>query len=191
MYYVDLWSIYDGYHHNGFFGIAPSKPPYKFLPLHMAACEGVKSVVDFFLTECGMPVDTRVSDLQLTALHCLALSWRDDAHILPIVTWLVQEKGADVMCRDKKGYTAARLAGIKKKTSVQHYLQAQEKQQAARVKEEREKAAAATEMATRMQAAEVAMAELFLELEEEEEAAAAAGSKMKGEKAGGGKKKKA
>jgi ankyrin repeat protein len=180
VYYVDLWSIYDGYHNNGFFGVAPSKPPYKFLPLHMAACEGVKSVLDFFLTECGMPVDTRVSDLQLTALHCLALSWRDDAHLLPIVTWLVEEKGADVMCRDKKGHTAARLAAIRKKTSVQRYLQAQE---------EREKEAAAAAAVLQMQKSEEAMAALLLELEEEEQAAAAAGSKTKDGKTSSGKKK--
>jgi len=155
----------------------------------MAACEGTKPLLDFFLTECKMPVNTRTPDLQLTALHCLAASERKETDLLPIVIWLVEEKGADVMYRDTKGYTAARVAAITKKTSVQRYLQAQEagkKEQ----EESREKAAAAAAAVLQMQQTEEALAALLLELEEEEQAAAAAGIKKKERETSSGKKKK-
>jgi hypothetical protein len=158
------------------------------LPLHMAACEGNKYLLEYFLTECKMPVNTRTPDLQLTALHCLAASERNETDLLPIVTWLVEEKGADVMCRDKKGYTAARLAAIRKKTSVHRYLQAQEAEK--KEQEERREKAAAAAAAVQMQQTEEALAALLLELEEEEQAAAAAGSKKKEGKTSSGKKKK-
>ena len=44
------------------------------LPLHDAAYAGAQSLLNFYLTECHMPVDTRTPDTQLTVLHCLARS---------------------------------------------------------------------------------------------------------------------
>ncbi len=51
-----------------------------------------------------MPVNT------LTALHLLTMSPREEAHLLRIVTWLVQEKRADVLCVKEEGATAALVA---------------------------------------------------------------------------------
>ena len=145
-------------------------------PLHTAAHCGIQQVLDFFFTECNMPVNTRSSVSQLTALHLLAMSPREEAHLLRIVTWLVQEKGADALCVNAAGATAAQTALFAGKKRICQYLQAQEQRQAARKNEER---AAAAAVASRMQATEKAMAELFLELEEEEKAAAATASKTK------------
>lgn len=133
-----------------------------------------------------MPVNTRSSVSQLTTLHLLAMSPREEAHLLRIVTWLVQEKGADVLCVNADGATAAQSALFAGEKRICQYLQAQENRQAAREKKQKEKAAAAAAAVSRMREAEEAMAALLLELEEEEEAAAAANSK----KAAGGKKKK-
>lgn len=67
-------------------------------PLHLAALSGNQPLLDFFLTECGMPIDTRTRGLQLAALHLLAMSPREEVHLLPIMKWLVEEKGADMTC---------------------------------------------------------------------------------------------
>ena len=112
--YHSLRTIYGSGHHDDQARRRSTVCRPAVLPLHMAACEGTKPLLIFFLTECKMPVNTRTPDLQLTALHCLAASQLKEPDLLPIVIWLVKEKGADVMCRDTKGYTAARVAAITK-----------------------------------------------------------------------------
>ena len=47
-----------------------------FMPVHAAAHVGLQPVIDFFLTECGMPVDTRTSDMKFTVLQWLTMSGR-------------------------------------------------------------------------------------------------------------------
>lgn len=160
------------------------------LPLHIATLEGNQPVIDFFLTECGMPVDTCTSDMQFTALHFLALSDQHESRALPIATWLVEEKGADATIRSTLGSTAAETAVTLDKARLHRYLKAQERRQATvkAAAAEGEKAVAAQAMATRMQDAEEAMEALLLELEAEEEAAA--DKDKKGRRASSGDKKK-
>ena len=106
--------------------------PLRFLPLHAAAAAANRPVLDFFLTECGMPVDTPTPEWHLTALHILASLKRTEMDLLPIVTWLVEEKGADVTCVNKQGYMAAQMARDTGNMRLHQYLKEQEKRQAAR-----------------------------------------------------------
>ena len=169
------------------------------LPLHAAACEANQPVLDFFLTECGMPVDTP-NEWHHTILHLLANDDRTEKELLPIVTWLVEEKGADVTVLNGAGYPAAQVAYDTGKMRMYKYLKRQMKLQIARKakenkdEEEKKKKAEAATMARRIREAEEAMAALYLELEEEEaaekQAKSAAGKKKKQGKASGGKKKK-
>lgn len=171
------------------------------LPLHAAAHEANRPVLQFLLTECGMPVDSSTSDLQETALHFLVTSKRTEAEVLSIATWMVEEKGADVLCLNREGNTAAEIAYLSSKPRMYSYLRRQEKQQAARTakekkkeEEEKRKAAESATMARRMQEAEEGMAAWLLELEAEEaadkQAAAAAAGNKKKKASGGGKEKK-
>ncbi len=99
------------------------------LPLHAAAYAGVRPALDLFLTTYKMPVDTHTPDTQLTVLHCLALSGCVETKLLPVVTWLVEEKGADVTCLSVEGYTAARMAFGTGKDRMHAYLKAQQARQ--------------------------------------------------------------
>jgi ankyrin repeat protein len=168
------------------------KEDHTFLPLHAAAISGNQPLLDFFFTECGMPVDTCTARSHLTALHFLALSEKDEKEILPIVKWLVGKKGADANCQSGES-TAATIAFTTGKADVCQYLLAQGKRQAARKRkeeeEERKKAAAAATMVTRMRETEESIAALLLELEAEEDAAAANKKETKGEKENDDKKK--
>jgi len=177
----------------------PGDEGYNFLALHSAASMGNKPVLDYFITECGMPVDTCTPESVITPLHLLVLSNREETELLPIVEWLVEEKGADVTLQSKEGKesTPADLAFYAGRARLRHYLQGQETQQAARKEQarkkqeegERKKAAAAMVALEEM---EKAMEELYLELEEEEKAAAAAGGNKKKEGKGtrGGKQRR-
>ena len=155
-------------------------------------------MLDFFLTECGMPVNIPTPEWRLTALHLLVSLKRTETEVFPIVTWLVEEKGADVTCVNKRGYMPAQMARVTGKLRLHNYLQAREKTQAARKAKENKKeeerkmkAAESATMARRLREAEEGMAALLLELEAEEEAEKqAAEDKKKEGKASGGKKKK-
>lgn len=165
------------------------------LALHSAASQGNQPVLDYFLTECGMPVDTCIAGSRFTVLHILATSeMRDEEKLLQVVRWLVGKKGADATCRDHRGETAATIAFNQGKILMHRYLKAEEARQKAKMAREREserrKAADTTAMVTRMQEAEESMAALLLELEAEEEAAEASKKKKKGGKGDGSKKKK-
>lgn len=135
------------------------------LPLHAAAIEGNQAVLDFFLTEYRMAVNTCTPLSHFTALHFLALSTQSETELLPVVAWLVDKKGADATCRDHKGRTAAKLASRSDKPEMEHYLQRQEARQAVRKvkdkEEARKKAAAAATMAARMKEAEEEMRHCF------------------------------
>lgn len=148
-----------------------------------------------------MPVDTCSFLRKFTALHFVAFynAIETETEDLSFVTWLVEDKGADVTCVDAKGHTAAQLARRCGKMRMYEYLQKQEKRQTAlKAKEKKQeeegkkKAAESVTMARRMQEAEEATAALLLELEEEEEAEKQAASKKKQNegKASGSKKKK-
>jgi len=176
-------------------GIELDVRQYTLLPLHAAAYAGVRPVLDLFLTTYKMPVDTRTPDTRLTVLHCLALSGCAETKLLPVVTWLVEEKGADVTCLSVEGYTAARMAFGTGKDRMHDYLKTQEVQQAVpRAQEDEErKRIAAVALREQMQQSEEVMAALLEELELEEKAAAVnkkEGSKNKNGKESKGKKKK-
>lgn len=53
------------------------------MPLHAAAHNGIQPVIEVFLTECEMPVDTCTSDMRFTVLHFLAMSFQDEAKEAP------------------------------------------------------------------------------------------------------------
>ena len=95
-------------------------------------------------------------------------STMDEAKLLRIVTWLVEEKGADVTCLNAEGHTAAQIALGRGKSRMYEYLQKQEKWQAVRKakekkkqEEEKKKAADSATLARRMRDAEEAMAALY------------------------------
>jgi hypothetical protein len=72
-----------------------------------------------------MPVNACAPGAKLTALHYLAMATMDETKQLSMVTWLVEEKGADVTCLDSDGYTAARYAFTEGKSRIHEYLQKQ------------------------------------------------------------------
>lgn len=51
-------------------------------PLHVAASECNRRVIDYFLTECGMPVDTCTLESRHTPLLLAALSDQDEMKAL-------------------------------------------------------------------------------------------------------------
>lgn len=159
------------------------------MPLHAAAYDGIQPVIDFFLTECGMPVDTCTSDMRFTSLHLLAMSLQDEMKLLPILRWLVEDMGADATFQSTGGNTAAELVSMMGHTRLQHYLEAQETRQA-QAKEEGEKAVVAAAMTTPVEGSGEATAELDLDLEAEDATAAADNKKGGKASAGGSKKKK-
>lgn len=177
--------------------------PCPCLPIHAAAYMGSQTLIDFFLTDCGMPIDACTSTAYFTVLDYLALAERTpETEILRIMRWLVEEKGANVMPSSTVGQSAARMAFNLGKLRMYEYLQAQEKQQTIRKAMEKEKQEAerkkldeakkkAAESAAQIRAAEEAMSALLLELEEEDAAEKqAAASKKKNAKASGSGKKK-
>jgi len=74
---------------------------YTLLPLHSAALTANRPD----LTECGMPVNTCAIDSGFTPLHSLVMSTRNEMETLPVIQWLVEQKGADVMKRYTGGCT--------------------------------------------------------------------------------------
>lgn len=149
------------------------------LPLHAAVVQRVQPVVEFFLNECGMPVDICTTRWKFTALHLMTLlnpveTEMEDIHF---ITWLVEEKGADLTCKSASGYMASQMARDRGKVRMSNYLEAQEKRQVARKAQEKKEqeaekkaAADAATMVRRMQEAAEAEAALLLELEAEEAA---------------------
>jgi len=66
------------------------------LPLHDAVTYGDLAATTFFIEECGMPVNTSAGVLKFNPLHADCLSAEPEPEILPVVKYLVEEKGADV-----------------------------------------------------------------------------------------------
>jgi len=89
-----------------------------------------------------MPVDTPTPEGNFTILHFLANADLPEAETLPIVIWLVEEKGADATVLDEAGLPAAQVAYDTGKMRMCAYLKEQEKRQAARKAEEDERQAA-------------------------------------------------
>ena len=81
-----------------------------FFHCTLPAIMGARTVVDFFLTECGMSINACSSTRQYTVMHQLARSIFNPTEHLSMAAWLVEERGADLMSLNSNGYTAARLA---------------------------------------------------------------------------------
>ena len=71
-----------------------SNIPDNHLPLHAAAMPGAFELVAFFVDECNMPVDTATQDRLMTPLHAACLSNNCGSDVLPLVQYLVENKGA-------------------------------------------------------------------------------------------------
>lgn len=94
-------------------------------PLQYACLYGLRSVADFYLSECHVPVDaiSPCSETGWTALDILVANQRqDEARILSMVKWLVEEKGASVMPTDVTVNSPAILALIAGNLKVFQYL---------------------------------------------------------------------
>lgn len=81
------------------------------LPLHIAAYIGARRMRSFFIEECGMPVDAALTNL-LTPLHVVSMGNGENADLLSVVRYTVEEKDADVFLRTSQGRTAADFALI-------------------------------------------------------------------------------
>lgn len=79
-----------------------------------------------------MPVDIPTPTDHFTPLHMACTSFLADANILPLVRYLVEEKGADVTLKTREGETAADIAIRKGKQQLYDLLTRKETEVAAR-----------------------------------------------------------
>lgn len=135
--------------------------------VHIAASRGAVAMVKFFVDECGMPVDIPTPFDFVTPLHAACMSLTDEADLLPLVRFLVEEKGANVTLKTSTGETAADIACNMGRMQIYDFLTRKEKEVAARRAAE---ALAAVRLAEELRAADIAAHALMEELAAEEEA---------------------
>ena len=152
---------------------------YIFMPVHVAASQGALAMLTFSINECGMPVDIQSPTAHFTPLHLACTSAFEEADILPLVRYLVEEKGADVTLKTSLGETAADIAIKKGRQQVYNLLARKEEELAARRTAE---ALAAVRLAEETRAADIAAQALMEELAAEEEAEEAKKQAKKGKK---------
>jgi len=102
------------------------------LPLHDAAWHGSGELLAFFIEECDMLVDRITTCLEMAPLHSLCMSRRDEAEVLRIVRFLVEQKGANLSLKTIYGETATQLVLRQGKRQIYEFLARKESEEAAR-----------------------------------------------------------
>jgi hypothetical protein len=141
--------------------------------------QGALALVAYFIEECGMPINTVASPLQMTPLHATLNSPLDAAIILPMIRYLVGE-GADLTLRTAAGDTAADITRRMNKPHFYAILTSKENED---VLKGPAAASAESLLAERVQAAEAAAQALINELAAEEVAEEARKQAKKAKKA--------
>jgi hypothetical protein len=98
------------------------------LPLHMAASHGYISLVQFFLDECRVPIDTALAPAQYTALHLVASNPEEKEEVMLQMAEFLVSKGANVRARTSEGVTAAEIAKRGGRHRLAEYLSKIEKE---------------------------------------------------------------
>ena len=88
------------------------------MPHHHAASSGHLEVVQYYICNARVPVESREGLMQRTALHFAA----EKGH-LDVVRWLVEGAGADIEVMDSQGIRAEELAGKHQHKEVVDYLE--------------------------------------------------------------------
>lgn len=129
---ADLWRPLKVHSYGLPRGAGEGALPILALPLHDAAWHGSRELLAYFIEECNMPVDTITTCLHLAPLHSLCMGRRDEAEVLRIVRFLVEQKGANLSLKTTYSETAAQLVLRQGKRQIYEVLARKESEEAAR-----------------------------------------------------------